>query len=75
MKEIIRAIRKVSPHCKITLFTLADTDQQALLNKELSLSGYSLKWSERGWVEFVADADISYNELQILKQRILNNAF
>lgn len=74
MKEIIRAIRKVLPTCKITLFTLADTDHQALLNKDLSLSDYSLKWSQREW-EFVADADISYNELEILKQKILNNAF
>lgn len=74
MKEIIGAIRKVLLTCKITLFTLADTDHQALLNKNLSLSGYSFKWSQREW-EFVADADISYNELQILKQRILDNAF
>ncbi len=74
MKEIIKAIRAVLPSCRINLFTLANTDHQALLNQHISLAGYSYTWQEEEW-KTVAESEEFYNEFVRLKSQILKDSF
>ena len=74
MKEIIKAIRAVLPSCSINLFTLANTDHQALLNQHISLAGYSYTWQEEEW-KTVAESEEFYNQFVRLKSQILKDSF
>lgn len=74
MKEIIKAIREVTPSSSITLFTLASTDHQAVINETISLSGTSYVWEEEEW-KLIAEPEVFYGNLTKLKSQILNDSF
>ena len=74
MKEIGKAIRAELPSCPIKLFTLANTDHQALLNDHILLAGHTYAWQEEEWIA-VEEPQAYYNELGNLKSRILNDSF
>lgn len=74
MKEIIKAIRRLNTSCLINLFTLADTDHQAVLNQNIALSGDSYSWAEEEWAA-LAEPDEFYIQLEKLKSQILKDSF
>ncbi|MEQ8562032.1 MAG: phosphoribosyltransferase family protein, partial [Cytophagales bacterium] len=49
MKAIVLAIRQVLPEWKISLFTLANTDHQAILNRDIALEGNTYSWNDEDW--------------------------
>lgn len=73
MKEVIRAVRSVLADCKIFLFTLANTDYQALLNKRFAQSGQSYSWNNYEWQTAISDPGEAYNQKAELKSRILSD--
>jgi hypothetical protein len=76
MKAIIQAIRSVLKDVEIKLFTLASTDQRAVLNKSVLLKGYSYEWvSNKGWITANEEVAEYHSLLTLLKQKILNDAF
>ena len=75
MKAIIKAIRLVLPECKISLFTLANTDHQAMLNKEIALSGNTYLWNDDEWASTITEPEELYAEVIALKKKILNDSF
>lgn len=75
MKAIIRAIRMVLPNCKISLFTLATTDHQAILNRNVVLASNTYSWDDKEWATTLTEPEEFYNEFATLKKMILNDSF
>ena len=74
VKEIIRAIKNSGLRCPVKVFTLADTNHQAILNYNIELTGTSFTWKQEEW-QRVAETDEYYNEYNILKTKILKDSF
>jgi predicted amidophosphoribosyltransferase len=75
IRAVIRAIREVSTNCSIRIFTLAFTDNQALMNRSVHLESYPYSWEiNQGWSMAEEDADY-YSAFNALRSRILNDTF
>lgn len=73
MCTITDSIRKISETCKITIFTLAFTNNDSLLNR--SLEKRILYRPEIQPLAVVREAQESYTERAGLRKKILNDAF
>lgn len=74
LREIVRAIRSKDIGLNVTLFTLANTDHDAVLNKKVTLAGYEYTWQDDQW-STVYDQEESYLSLSQLKTCIMNDNF
>jgi hypothetical protein len=75
IRAVIKAIRAVSTSCKIRVFTLAHTDQDAIANKAVQFHSYPYSWEiGKGW-NVVEESHVLYSELATLRRKILNDAF
>ncbi len=72
LRAIMKAIRSIM-NCPITLYTLACTDHQSILNITLQLRSPAYRWEPRqGW-GIAQDSKAIYSSLQALKHQILSD--
>lgn len=74
LKEIVRVIRSQNPDVNITLFTLANTDHDAILNQKVTLTGYDYTWQNDQWTT-IAEERETYLAIEHLKSCIINDDF